>query len=202
MAHRFYEDGRIQAGLTPQQYHEAFTQQANLDPTTLNAEQAEMLEYTRLNLHRSQRIANNYKVSEDIAALVQAIDAPQTWLVLTEPWCGDSAQCLPHIARLAQLNANIDLRLLMRDDNLDVMDDFLTDGKRSIPRLVIFDAEGEELAQWGPRPAEAQVVFNKAKEAKLEKPEILERLHLFYGRNRGAAMEDEMRYLLSELVNR
>ncbi len=201
MPHPFFENGRIQAGLTPKLYQAEMTRQAEASGTGLDSEAAEKLEFTRLNLHRTQRILRTYKVSDDLAAMVKAIPSPQTWLVLTEPWCGDSAQCLPHIMVLAELNPNIDLRLILRDENLDLMDDFLTDGKRSIPRLVIFDQQGNEMAGWGPRPADAQVVFNDAKEAGLEKPGILEKLHLFYGRNRGVALEEEFRYLLSEINN-
>jgi len=80
------------------------------------------------------------------------------------------------------------------------MDDFLTNGTRSIPRLVIFDKDGNELAQWGPRPQEAQVVFLEAKEGGLEKPEILEKLHLFYGRNRGKALLAEFREIIKGLA--
>ncbi len=201
MAHPFYENGRIQAGLTPDQYQAEMSRQAETSASGLDPEAVEKLEFTRLNLHRTNRIMRTYKVADDMVEMLQAIDSPQTWMVLTEPWCGDSAQCLPHITVMASLNRNIDLRLILRDENLDLMDDFLTDGKRSIPRLMIFDQDGNELTSWGPRPADAQVVFNDAKAAGLEKPGILEKLHLFYGRNRGAALEEEFRYLLSGLNN-
>jgi len=202
MPHRFLEDGRIPNALTPEQYHAIFTEQAAADGAGLDGEATEKLEFTRLNLHRTERIQRTYKPSEDITGLVGKITARQTWFVLTEPWCGDSAQNLPYIEAMAALNPNIDVRLMLRDENLDVMDDFLTDGKRSIPQVVFFDQDGEEILRWGPRPAEAQVVFNMAKESGLEKPGILEKLHLFYGRNRGQALEEEFRYILSELVSR
>ena len=201
MAHHFFENRRIQAGLTPEQYHQVLVEQAGASAEGLDTEAAEKLEFTRLNLHRTDRILRTYKVSDDLVGLVSGIQIPQTWLVLTEPWCGDSAQCLPYITTLASLNDNIDLRLILRDENLDIMDDFLTDGKRSIPRLVIFDADGHILTRWGPRPAAAQIIFNQAKEAGLAKAGILEKLHLFYGRNRGAALESELHDLLSEMVN-
>ncbi len=201
MAHPFYENGRIQAGLTPDQFHAEMSKQAEASDTGLDPEAVEKLEFTRLNLRRTERIMRTYKVADDLAEMLRAIDSPQTWMVLTEPWCGDSAQCLPYITAMASLSLNIDLRLILRDENLDLMDNFLTNGSRSIPHLVIFDHDGNELANWGPRPADAQVVFNDAKSAGLEKPGILEKLHLFYGRNRGAALEDEFRFLLKDLLN-
>ncbi len=123
-------------------------------------------------------------------------------MVLTEPWCGDSAQCLPHLGVLAQSNPKITLKMVLRDANLDLMDEFLTDGKRSIPRLVAFDQAGEQVFMWGPRPAPAQAVFDEAKAAGLAKPELLEKLHLFYGRNRGAALEEEFITLLKGLAEK
>ncbi len=200
MAQRFFENGRIQAGLTSQQYHETLVQQASASEDGLNEEAAEKLQFTQLNLHRTERIARTFKVPADIQKLIAQIKGPQTWMLLTEPWCGDSAQCLPYISAMAEPNKAITLRLILRDDNLDIMDDFLTNGSRSIPRLVIFDDEGNELLQWGPRPKEAQAVFMEAKEAGMQKPEILEKLHLFYGRNRGAALLAEFRDILGELA--
>lgn len=200
MPHPFLENGRIQAGLTPEQYHQVFAEQAAAPAEGLDEEAAEKLEFTRLNLHRTERIRRTYTVGEDIANLVRAIEGPQTWLILTEPWCGDSAQCLPYIEAMADLNPHIDLRLILRDANLDVMDEFLTDGKRSIPQMVVFDAAGDEVTRWGPRPAEAQAVFAEAKAAGLVKADILEKLHLFYGRNRGRALEEEFRNLLAGLA--
>ncbi len=198
--HPLITSGRINQSLTYDQYHTLMQEQAAASAEGLNAEAAEKLEFTKLNLHRSERIGRTYKAPAQIKELIATITTPQTWLVLTEPWCGDSAQCLPYMAELARLNSNISLRMILRDDNPDIMDQFLTDGKRSIPRLVIFDVNGCQITDWGPRPADAQVVFNDAKEAGLEKKDVLEKLHLFYGRNRGAALEEEFRYLLSGLV--
>ncbi len=200
MAQRFFENGRIQAGLTAEKYHQILIQQAAASDEGLDEEAAEKLQFTQLNLHRTDRITRTFKVPGDMQKMMSSIKGPQTWMLLTEPWCGDSAQCLPYISALAALNNNIDLRLILRDENLDIMDDFLTSGSRSIPRLVVFNEDGHELVHWGPRPKEAQVVFLEAKEAGLQKPQILEKLHLFYGRNRGIALLSEFREILTELA--
>ena len=200
MAHPYFENGRIQAGLTPEQYYEEFCRQAEASESNLDAEALEKLEFTKLNLHRTNRIMRTYKVADDLKAMLQSIDEPQIWMVLTEPWCGDSAQCLPQITVMTDLNPNIDLRMILRDENLDIMDEYLTNGGRSIPRLVIFDKKGQDLASWGPRPAEAQVVFKESKESGMEKADILKNLHLFYGRNRGAALESEFLVLLPKVL--
>jgi hypothetical protein len=182
--------------LTYEAFMELTAEQAAAAPPPGDVEAAERIEFTKLNLHRSQRIARTWQPSGELASLLQIITEPEQWLVLTEPWCGDSAQCLPCVAVMAEHQPNIALHVLPRDVNLDIMDQFLTDGKRSIPVVVMFDASGREVGRWGPRPAEAQAVFEAAKAEGLEKPGILERLHLWYGRNRGAALDAEFCTLL------
>jgi len=186
-----FDHHRLQTGLTYAAYLELMTDQAALEPPTEDAEAAEKIGYTKLNLHRSGRISRMWRPSEELAALAARLE-PQLWMLLTEPWCGDSAQCLPCLAVLAGELDNIDLRLLLRDDNLDIMDQFLTDSKRSIPVLVSFDPGGNELFRWGPRPAAAQEVVDDAKSEGLEKPDLMERLHLWYGRDRGRQMDAEL----------
>jgi hypothetical protein len=156
----------------------------------------ERIEYTRLNLQRMRRVQRTYRVSDDLGTLLRRIAQPQLWMVLSEPWCGDSSQCLPVIAAASACNDLINLRILLRDDNLDVMDLYLTNGKRGIPLLVAFDSEGGEILRWGPRPAPAQTIFNEAKAAGLGKPELLAKMHLFYGQNGGRAVDSELAELL------
>lgn len=179
-------------------YLQLMAQRADQTTADLPADEAERVEVTRLNLHRSQRIARTYQLSAALSELLDRIDQPQLWLALTEPWCGDSAQFLPYIAVMAQQNPAIDLRLLLRDDNLDIMDRYLTDGKRSIPVLVALDAEERQLYRWGPRPVEAQAVFDESKAAGLQKPQIMEKLHLWYGRDRGRTLEAEFVTVLQQ----
>jgi len=155
MTETFFAQRRPHQGFTYDAYLEIMAERASASTVGLDEEAAERVGYTKLNLHRSQRIARTYTVPDDLVALLDRLAAPQLWMVLTEPWCGDSAQCLPYIAAVARCNPAVDLRLLPRDDNLDIMDLYLTDGKRSIPRLIVFDGDGNELAGWGPRPTAA-----------------------------------------------
>ncbi|MBC8426273.1 thioredoxin family protein [bacterium] len=192
MTEQFFLDRRPHNALDYETYLEIMKTRADTPADGLDEEAAERVGYTKLNLHRSQRIGRTYTVSDELGARLDRIAAPRIWMVLTEPWCGDSAQCLPHLAVMARRNPLIDLRILPRDENLDVMDLYLTGESRSIPQLVVFDTEGNELWRWGPRPAAAQVVFDQAKAEGLEKPALLERLHLWYGRDRGREVEREI----------
>ncbi len=162
------------------------------DSNSLDADEKHLFDYTKLNYQRMLRIDKTYKVPFEIENLIKKIDSYQLWMVLTEDWCGDSAQNLPYFNKYAALNINIDLRILERDKNLEIMDEYLTNGKsRSIPKIVAFNKNGEELFIWGPRPKAAEDLLNKLKAEGLQKDEYVEKLHLWYGRNRGKALESE-----------
>ncbi len=169
-----------------------------MDPSTLEDQELERAKFTRLNLQRTRRIGRTYTVSSDLATAARGVTSPQVWMVITEPWCGDSAQNLPYIAAVADLNEQIEISILLRDDHLDVMDRYLTDGVRGIPKLVAFDGQGRELFRWGPRPREAAELFQQAKEAGLEKPRIMEQVHGWYAKNRGQALERELLALIAQ----
>ena len=98
-------------------------------------EQSEDLtNYSLLNDRRMKRLDKTIKISEETIQEFQKVKQPQTWLVLTEGWCGDAAQNLPILNKIASDTANIDLKIVLRDENLDLMDLFLTNGGRSIPK--------------------------------------------------------------------
>jgi hypothetical protein len=162
----------------------------------LSEEEKHLLEYTKLNIKRSERIAKTYQVSDELKSVLKGINKPQLWMVLTEPWCGDSAQNLPYIAIMADINPLIELKIVLRDENPDIMDLYLTNGTRSIPILAAFDSEGNELFKWGPRPQEAVELVKNAKALGKSKDQFIEELHLWYGRNRGKAIESEFITLL------
>lgn len=195
----FFTQRRPHAGLTYSAYLERLAEAAReADSVTGDVVAIERAAATKLNLKRSERIAKIYGVSAPLAEALAAIDAPQLWMVLTEPWCGDSAQCLPYIAKMAALSPKIDLRILLRDQNLAIMDRYLTNGGRAIPKLVAYSADGEELFQWGPRPAEAAEIHHAGKAAGIEKTQLLEKLHLWYGRDRGKTIDAEFVKILSQ----
>lgn len=159
------------------------------------------LEATALNLHRINRLD---KSRLDTAFLEEtaAFNRPVTWYLISEGWCGDSAQNLPWIAKMADAG-NAKLRILLRDDNPEIMDQYLTNGSRSVPKLMMVDDEsGRELAQWGPRP---EAIQEKVLEFKKEKPdvshkELVEKIQLWYGRDRGHSIQKEFSALMKHLT--
>jgi hypothetical protein len=151
-----------------------------------------------LNLQRTRRILKTYTVSDRLRSVVSAVGQPQLWMVLTEPWCGDSAQTLPYIACIAGVNPLIELRILLRDEHPEVMEQYLTGGTRSIPRLVAFDTSGRELFTWGSRPRSAARLFQSIRASGEPKEKALEELHRWYGANKGKELESEFIELLAD----
>jgi thioredoxin family protein len=76
-------------------------------------------------------------------------------LMLAENWCGDVHRNSPVLARITEAMPNCDLRVLFRDQNLDLTDCFLNNGYRSIPVLVFFDKDWNEIGRWIERPSAA-----------------------------------------------
>ena len=193
MTHKFFTEKRPHNGFTFEEYSEnlkIFVD--NTNPQNLPENDIKLFEFTKLNIYRSNRAIKTYKPSEEILTAISNLNSEQIWMILTEGWCGDSAQTLPYIYMMTKENPNIKLRILLRDSNLDIMDKYLVNGKsRSIPRLVIFDVSGNELALWGPRPAAAQKIVDDLKAEGKDMHEIHEKLHLWYGRNRGKSIESE-----------
>jgi len=127
-----------------------------LENRTTGPKQSEDLTfYTKLNLARMQRLNKKVELNEDLRAKVIQIEIPQTWYILTEAWCGDAAQNIPVLAAAALPNPLITVKLLLRDENPELMDAYMTNRGRSIPKLIAVDADFNELFTWGPRPAGA-----------------------------------------------
>ena len=151
----------------------------------------DLYEYTKLNIHRMKRILKNYVPSEEITEKVKSLDVRMVWLVITEDWCGDSAQNLPYLYKISELSDKIKFLIIERDSNSEIMDQYLTMGARSVPKLVCFDEEGKERFQWGARPKGAAELINSLKAEGVEKEKMIEKLHMWYAKNNGKEIEEE-----------
>jgi len=165
------------------------------DKTTGENHSEAMLGHTTMNVARMNRLDKRAEIKEDLAEKVKALP-PQTWLVISEAWCGDAAQNLPWINKLAELNENIQLTIILRDENLDIMDQFLTNGGRSIPKLIGLSENNEVLFDWGPRPQLMQETYSKMKAEGLEYEDISKTIHTMYAKDKGAAFQEEFLALL------
>ena len=172
---------------------------AGTDTNNLTPEKKERYDIIKLNIQRMTRIDKSYEPGINILEEIEKIEDHQLWMVITENWCGDSAQNLPYIAKIASLNKNINLRIVLRDSNIDIMDNFLTNGTRSIPKLVAFDEEANELFRWGSRPKAAQELVTELKAQGFDKKYFHEKLHSWYAKNKGTDLEAELYYLIKKV---
>ncbi len=192
---------KLNQSISYSEYFENFKKKAEAnDLSILSETEKEHFDYIKLNFQRSNRIHKTYKPSEELKNVISKISNEQLWVIITEEWCGDSAQTIPYIYEISKLNMLIDLKIFKRDSNLDLMDLYLTNGTRSIPKLIAFDKNGKELFLWGPRPNEAQTLISKLKSNGKTKDEFIEQLHLWYYKDRGKSLENEIIELLANVI--
>lgn len=167
---------------------------------TTGANQSEaLLNYAKLNVARMNRLDKTIELDAELENLVAQITSPQVWLVITEGWCGDASQIVPLFPKLAELNSNIEVRFLLRDEHLPLMDQYLQNGKsRSIPKLVVANKQGEELFNWGPRPAAGQELYNHLKANDASYDTIKEEIHRWYSKDKTKSVQAELTQLLKE----
>ena len=133
------------------------------------------------------------RVPEDILARLEATVGEWKLLVLSEDWCGDASNTVPVLAALADAAPTVALRMLERDENLDLMDEHLTNGRaRSIPVVIVLDGDGVERAWWGPRPQQMQAWFASDAAQAMDKPDRYRELRKMYARDRGASTLDQV----------
>lgn len=170
------------------------------DNKTTGTNQSEaMVGYGRLNRQRMARLEKTVKLDEAVRSVVQANERPMLWLVITEGWCGDAAQNVPVIEKIAAESDKIETRYILRDENLELIDKFLTDGARSIPKLIAMDADTlEVLGSWGARPQAVQELFMKMKADGIEKAAILEETQRWYNADKGRSLQSEFVELIRQ----
>ncbi|MGO1584605.1 MAG: thioredoxin family protein, partial [Mesonia sp.] len=155
----------LQKSMTYQDFLDKVTTLHEEGKVTGDTQSEDLLNYTNLNLRRLKRWNKTLKVSDDVKETIANYSKKVHWIVVAEGWCGDVAHILPVSHKAAELNDNINLRIVLRDQNVAFMDHFLTNGARSIPKLVMVDQETlEVLHVWGERPAPAIKLIKDYKE--------------------------------------
>ena len=153
------------------------------------------LEATKLNLHRMNRIYKHVKLNPELLAKVSSANKRRQLTIITEPWCGDAAQFVPVVARLvSESKGKLSLKLILRDENPDIMDQHLTNGSRSIPKLLVsWEDEPEEILwTWGPRPAFLQKYVQKAIREGLEADRRNQNVQKLYAKDKQISMQAEL----------
>jgi hypothetical protein len=170
--------------------------------TTGPKQSESLVKYTEQNLFRMRRHYKHDPISPELESLLTSWTRPLLIVVIAEAWCGDAAHNLGGIARFVALSDKIDLRILLRDENLDYMDAYLTNGGRAIPKVIFYDpATMEELAQWGPRPKPAQEMYYDFKRiGNGSRTDFDNRLHLWYGRDNNKTLQREFLEIFKKLA--
>jgi len=168
----------FEQGLTPKQYEGLL---------------GEQLELHRLHYRRAQ-------ISDEAISVARTLETRRA-LVITEPWCGDSLAILPVVLKLFDQVGSSEIRIVLRDQNLELMDRYLTRGGRAIPIVIFLGETYEELLHWGPRPAAAQAIFEQQREdlnaGRIDRVKVTAKIRNFYGRDRGQSIVEELRQQLT-----
>jgi len=162
-------------------------------------EQSEALtHYSELNETRMHRLDKTIKISQEIQQKLQNLKKDYIWLLISEGWCGDAAQIVPVIHKMAEVSEHIDLRIVFRDENEDLMNLFLTNGTKSIPKLIILDKNTlEVLGDFGPRPKGAtQLILDyKAQHGSVDETAKSD-LQMWYFHDKGLSIQKEIMELI------
>ena len=174
-------------GMTYSEYRNLVTDLLKENKSTGNTQTENYLGYSKLGNARMKRLDKTFHLSDDVKAQLNNTSKKYQWLVLTEGWCGDAGHALPIMNKIAEASENIDLKILLRDENDALMNQFLTDGNRSIPKLIVLDKATDEVVDtWGPRPSEATaMVSNYKKENGSLSEAFKEELQVWYNTNKG-----------------
>lgn len=183
----------LEKSITYEAYRSLVQQLLEENKSTGNTQSEDLLNYSQLNDRRMHRWDKTLRVPEDIERKIKNFDKEITWLVIAESWCGDAAHVLPVINKIAELNTKIQLRIVLRDENIDLMNQFLTNGSQSIPKLIVLEKTSlEVLNTWGPRPSGAtKMVEDYKNEHGSLDAAFKEDLQMWYNKDKGInSMQD------------
>ena len=190
---------KYKIGIDYPTYHKTVEQLLAEGKTSGTNHSEDYIHYTEMNMQRMNRILKTVDISPELSALIKSIDKPLLFLVIGEAWCGDVAQNIPIIHKMVDLNPNWQMRLVWRDENLDLMNQYLTNGGISIPKVIVLDANTfDELAVWGPRPVPAQdMMMDYKKDPKgLPYMEFAKQVQLWYAKDKGKTLQGDWLRLL------
>ena len=191
---------QFENGYTYEEYRKLINELFEEGKTTGNDHSEAMLDYTKMNIHRMNRLDKTIEIDQELKDKLYKIPCQVNWLLITEAWCGDAAQNVPILNKIADASSNVKLRLILRDEHLDIMDQYLTNGGRAIPKLIILDAEMNEIATWGPRPSEVQeMVLDNKLNAKLPYGEFAKVVQKWYAKDKGKLLQREMLEVIEQM---
>ncbi|MFB5946215.1 thioredoxin family protein [Albibacterium profundi] len=180
--------------MTFKEYFSDFEKVVNtpVDEQVAPYDNPDYIDYTKLNWSRMNRWLKKNQLTEEFKNVIQQIDTPQQWIVITEPWCGDAAHSVPFIELASRQNPLIKVSYELRDSEPFRINEYLTNGSKSIPKLIVRDAEGKDLGTWGPRPKACQDIYERltAENADFERTKT--EIQHWYNSNKGEDIQAEL----------
>lgn len=184
-----------------QQYKDLFGSILQSDKPAHPYDDEHYINYTRLNQSRMRRWDKHLKLDEELIEKLTAIKSPQHWIILTEAWCGDAAHIIPFLIQMTDHNSLITYELQLRDSEPFLIDLYLTNGSKSIPKLIVRNEAGKDLFTWGPRPKPAQQLLENLKAEGVDFGTIKEQMQQWYNQDKGRTICLELEKLFAKVVS-
>jgi len=189
--------------MTYEEYR-SMTQKLLSQGKTTGPNQSEaMVHYTELAEKRMGRLDKTIKLQEETISYFKNLPSKYNFLVISEPWCGDASQIVPLFHAISEVNPSIDMGIVLRDDNAELMDNFEQNGSRAIPILILVEKETNEvLGSWGARPAPAQVFVDEYKQMDPKPPyeELSVNLQKWYNKDKGVTTQKELVHFVENAI--
>lgn len=178
--------------MTYEQYVDMVNSMAEEGKTTGEQEQGH-IDATKMNAHRMKRVEKTTILDEEMSAKLRKYGPGLKFLIIAESWCGDAGQNVPSMVKMASACNCVDIRIIMRDEHLDIIDQFLTNGGRAIPIMLLLDEDYNVLGKWGPRPKVIQDQVMKNKETQeYTKEEMNVEVQRWYTKDKGVSLQAEI----------
>lgn len=184
------------------EYRKLVTDLLSEGKSTGNEQSESLTHYTSLNEARMNRLEKTIKISEETIGKLQNLDNHFIWLVISEGWCGDAAQILPILNKMALASdKKVDLKIVLRDENDELMSHYLTNGGRAIPKVIVICKEaGIVRADWGPRPKGAtELMANYKRDFGVIDEKIKTDLQLWYLADKGISVQEELVQIMENI---
>lgn len=181
-----------------QQYLEHFERILHSPKPESPYDSPDYFNYTKLNWSRMNRWMKHGELTNQLKEVISQNKIGQEWIVITEPWCGDAAHVVPFIELTARA-LGIQVHYEMRDTDPHRINDYLTNGGKAIPKLVIKDGLGKDLISWGPRPEACQKIYEVLKNTNASFEEVKIALQNWYNADGGQEIMQEITELLLKI---
>ena len=179
-------------------YRAIVSQLLTMGKATGNEQSEKLVRYTELNEVRMNRLEKKMVITDENIQKLLQLKKQYVWLVISEGWCGDSAQLIPIMHKLASISTHIELKIVFRDENEMLMNQFLTNGGKGIPKLIVLDMNSQKvLGNWGPRPKGAMdfIKSYKRQYGAIDETAKTE-LQLWYLHDKGISTQNEIMELM------